>query len=417
MSAAPTQLQRPAPPCAECGAPVRGAFCASCGQKAEGLRQPVHHFVRDAFAEFFGIDGRVWRTFVALLVRPGTLTRAYHEGRRQRYLRPLRVYLTSTLLFFFLLSVLDPIGRSREAFLGDDAGADSLRVSTLVAQNDSALAIDPDALAAARIAEARAKADSALAALTVAAGTAPRGTGDDERLERIADARTETLERIAEAQESGMDRETKRDHQRTRVEQAILSTMSPDSVVYADDIRGAARMVYPDTARIFSTDGDWRAFKGSALRGVVGARTEKERADSLVEFLKAALGYVPTVLFLILPVFALLLKLLYVRRRWYYSEHVVFALHTHAFVFVVFAAATVLVRWKVSLGPASGAFVGWVVVALLASIPVYFLVAQKRVYGQSWRKTISKALVLGTVYNGVLIAGLAAAFAFAALIG
>ena len=60
---------------------------------------------------------------------------------------------------------------------------------------------------------------------------------------------------------------------------------------------------------------------------------------------------------------------------------------------------------------------GWAVGLLLASIPVYFLVAQKRVYGQSWRKTVVKAFVLGTVYNGVLIAGLVGVFALAAFWG
>ena len=124
-----------------------------------------------------------------------------------------------------------------------------------------------------------------------------------------------------------MDRSTRRDHQRTRVEQAILATMPPDSVVYADDIRGAARMVVPDSAIVFG-GGIFSHMRSGALDGISGARTDSERADNLIEFLRSAVGYVPTVLFLILPVFALLLKLLYVRRGWFYSEHVVFALHT-----------------------------------------------------------------------------------------
>ena len=123
----------------------------------------------------------------------------------------------------------------------------------------------------------------------------------------------------------------------------------------------------------------------------------------------------PTVLFLILPVFALLLKLLYVRRGWYYSEHLVFGLHTHAFAFAVFTVIAALA----SLGgafKASGA-PGVVAVVLLVSIPLYFLIAQKRVYRQGWGRTVLKAVALGTVYQFAIYVGLAAVVLLAAALG
>ena len=58
-----------------------------------------------------------------------------------------------------------------------------------------------------------------------------------------------------------------------------------------------------------------------------------------------------------------------------------------------------------------------VLAALALSIPLYFFVAQKRVYGQGWRKTIAKALILGSVYSFVLIAGILGAIALAAAVG
>ena len=54
---------------------------------------------------------------------------------------------------------------------------------------------------------------------------------------------------------------------------------------------------------------------------------------------------------------------------------------------------------------------------LILSIPVYFLVAQKRVYGQGWIKTALKAAVLSVAYNTVLLVGLVAVFFLAALFG
>ena len=197
----------------------------------------------------------------------------------------------------------------------------------------------------------------------------------------------------------------------TALERAILLTLPPDSVVSEDDIRGAVNMIHPDSVGSLSIGGTM--IRNGAAGDIIGARTDKERADATVAFVRATVGYVPTVLFLILPVFALLLKLLYVRRDWFYSEHVVFALHTHAYAFVAFTAI-IAATWSLS---ESGALVQWIVGLLALSVPVYFLVAQKRVYGQGWRKTVAKALILGTVYNAVLILGIVGALALAATLG
>lgn len=126
-----------APPevaCFNCGHALGGRYCPACGQKSEPLRKPAHHFVRDTVAELVEIDGRELRTLGALLFKPGTLTRAYFAGRRLHYVRPLRLYLLSTLAFFFLLSVLDPAERLREEIVRNDA--DTATVAAHLAEKD-----------------------------------------------------------------------------------------------------------------------------------------------------------------------------------------------------------------------------------------------------------------------------------------
>jgi hypothetical protein len=105
----------------------------------------------------------------------------------------------------------------------------------------------------------------------------------------------------------------------------------------------------------------------------------------------------PTAMFFLLPVFALLLKLLYMRSGRLYVEHFIFALHYHAFLF---AMATLL------LGIPDGIIETLVVLWLL----VYLFLAMRRVYGQSKRRTFLKYSLLGLVYFFVLIfTGLATA--------
>ena len=86
--------------CRNCKAPVDGRFCGHCGQETD-LRLPtLREFLREAAGRYVAFDGRFWRTVVALFFRPGRLTREYFAGRRRRYIRPARLYLFATLVFF-----------------------------------------------------------------------------------------------------------------------------------------------------------------------------------------------------------------------------------------------------------------------------------------------------------------------------
>ncbi len=87
-------------PCRNCGAAADGAYCPRCGQETK-LRLPtLREFLREAAGRYVAIDGRFWRTVIALVSRPGFLTAEYLAGRRRRYIRPARLYLFATLIFF-----------------------------------------------------------------------------------------------------------------------------------------------------------------------------------------------------------------------------------------------------------------------------------------------------------------------------
>jgi hypothetical protein len=123
-------------------------------------------------------------------------------------------------------------------------------------------------------------------------------------------------------------------------------------------------------------------------------------AAALRRIVDTTLEELPKVMFLLLPVFALLMKLLYVRRKRYYIEHFIFALHWHAFAFLLFCIFIVIRA-------------DWLAIAVLASIAIYTFLAMKRVYGQGVFKTALKWLVLGYVYTVLLCIGLVFALIWA----
>jgi len=94
--------------CANCGAALTGPWCAQCGQRHvdEGERK-FGHLVRDAFGALTSLDSRFWRTFIALLFRPGRLSRDYIDGKRARWLAPLTIFILANLVYFLSPAMTD----------------------------------------------------------------------------------------------------------------------------------------------------------------------------------------------------------------------------------------------------------------------------------------------------------------------
>lgn len=103
--------------CANCGQRL-GAdhhYCSACGQEVLGLdARRLPFLIRKSFAKVTDLDGRLWRSLIALVLRPGFLSREYRVGRRRSYLSPIALFLLANLVFFlapplsdFSLSLLE----------------------------------------------------------------------------------------------------------------------------------------------------------------------------------------------------------------------------------------------------------------------------------------------------------------------
>jgi hypothetical protein len=112
----------------------------------------------------------------------------------------------------------------------------------------------------------------------------------------------------------------------------------------------------------------------------------------------------PKGVFLMMPLFAFILKLLYVRRKRFYVEHFVFALHVHSMAFVLFTAGMLAGPDT----PLPGILAMWMV--------LYVFLAMKKVYAQGIIRTFLKFSALAGAYMifGLMVGG-AATLMFAAL--
>ena len=95
-------------PCANCGHPRNSRFCPKCGQNDRDYIRSLPPLLGDILKETFELDSRIRRTVRPLFLRPGELASEFSRNRRASYMSPVRLYLVTSILFFFLLSVFAP---------------------------------------------------------------------------------------------------------------------------------------------------------------------------------------------------------------------------------------------------------------------------------------------------------------------
>ena len=384
--------------CTNCEAEMHGIYCSACGQRNEPLRKPIGHFLRQSFVEIIGVDGRLWKSLSLLFFKPGQLTNSYLAGHHVRFVRPLRMYLLSSLLFFSLLALMDPL---QDVEIGDEydtdavttAGAYREKINNDLAQSRKELAAIETLVDSLEI---RVQRDSLVVQMDSTKSFPENHSDLVEELEE-------------EAEERGYLREEVHD---LRWIAKQLETAPPDSVVRPALLMQVAEMLRTEVdSNIWDTDlPAWWPKTGGAQQ-IATARTRDEMNTALRSFLEGALQHFPTVIFLLLPIYALLLKLIYIRRDWYYTEHLVFGLHTHAFAFFVF---TMILLLSSIGGTLNG--IGIVNIALLLLLPIYSFAALYVVYQQGWIRTLLKMFLLGVMYFFVLIVGVVLALVFAAIL-
>lgn len=150
------------------------------------------------------------------------------------------------------------------------------------------------------------------------------------------------------------------------------------------------------------SEGFWKEFEDRAQKR---AERLKDEPGYRAELIQSGIGNLPLMMFVLLPVYALLLKILYIRSGRYYVEHIIYSLHLHSFIFLVLGG---LIAWWLALD-ATGYQPDapwWLITGFWTWFALYPFFAMRRVYGQGRFKTALKYLLLGFVYFILLTCGI-----------
>lgn len=364
--------------CENCQTALQGGYCHVCGQAATNPLRHVGHAVEEFFESFWHLDGRVFRTLRELFV-PGRVACNYLAGQRARYIAPLRLFVVATVLTFFLAGFAAQPGDSTFRDAAEDNPA--ITRATSVEAVEAALTDELARLQLAR--DKTGGVPGVAAALSRAEDVARRQAADRLTGLGAPAARIESVRKPAPGEvETGG--------------QGIALMMTKHGGPRPDPGR-------PWNARTNPVDIGWLPDFGDRWfnhRAANAVRNVDEMQGDPSYGTRLVLGALPSALFVLVPVFALLLKLLYVRSDWRYLEHLVVGLYSHVFLLMgVIALALLAALGSVveRIAWLGAAWAGLQLVVMLG-LPAYLLWMQKRVYRQGWGRTLLKYALLGGVY-------------------
>jgi hypothetical protein len=150
-------------------------------------------------------------------------------------------------------------------------------------------------------------------------------------------------------------------------------------------------------------------------RWIEGRAKEKmgEKGTKMGLFISTLFSNLPYMMLCCIPLFAFVLKVLYIRRRIFYIDHLIYALHIHTFFY---AGIMLIVLTTIGLNRfVPGAIAGWLIALLWIAFVTQIFLSIRYVYRQSWFFSIFKFFFGGFVYFMVLLAALAVTF-FATLV-
>jgi len=346
--------------CSNCGTILRGRICHSCGQDSDDFHRPVWSLVVDILDGLFSIDGRFWRTVPPLLYRPGHVTRHYLTGVRARYVQPFRLLIAASVLFFLVFFLSN--GGFSEVFNPDAGGlADPVVAEELLSELDAAVEDNPEA------------ASEILAARQVI-----------ENLQSEVEAvqQNPALEALSAAE------------RREQTKDEIRRNLLPE------DYPGEARPELNEPVNVGEVDDaqftfDFSAFEDMPLemRRFIVARAERI-IDNPSSWTDAMQRWTPRLVFVLLPIYALMLAGLHIWRRGFYLyDHLVVSLHFHAFLFL-FLTILVLLSPVISISLASLIFFAW------SNIYLYRL--HRVVYEDGRIMSMLRTLILDILYLIIL---------------
>ncbi len=309
-------------------------YCPYCGQEAtDNLTFGV--LFSNTIENYFSIDARFFRSFIPLMLKPGILARRFVDGKRLQYLHPAQFYLFISVLFFFIFSFSvrkadKEVNKALEKGFETEINLDSI----------------PSVKDSLGIEQAR------------------KALKDNQKYTRFSDEEMERLDSIIVASP----------------DQNLSFGFSKEKL---DSLIGAGAPVN-EKLKAMGLKEDAGAFNKRLYSQLL--KLYEQRGGGLLQTLYDT---IPIAMFIMLPLFALLLKLFYWKRG-SFAHHMVFSFYYFTFLFTTFCVL-LLVNLLIDLpGPLE--------FLILMSVMLYLMIALRNFYRSGWIGAFFKSGIISFLY-------------------
>lgn len=322
--------------CLNCGAIVQGRFCHVCGQENIVPHETFWHMVKHFFYDITHFDSKFFDSLKYLVLRPGFLSKEYIAGKRNTYLNPIKMYVfTSAVFFLIFFSVFS----MEDNYTTIDENGNDITKQARNAKDSAELKAAMDSLA--------------------------------------------VLEDYVPFVDDTLTKKKNKNKNNRNVNFSFGNTQQEYSTVEKYD---SAQAAMPDSLK------DSWAIKLLNRKAISLNQKYDGEGDKIgVLILNKFMHSFPYILFVSLPMYALFLKLIYIRnKKKFFADHGIFLVHLYIFTFILLLIFIGLGE----LGDLKGfSWLSWIQVLLILYGIWYAFKAMRNFYGQGFGKTFVKFIL------------------------
>ncbi len=315
-------------------------YCPYCGQEtADNLTIGV--LFSNTIDNYISIDARFFRSFGTLMTKPGVLARRFVDGKRLKYLHPAQFYLFISVIFFFIFSFT-----IRKA---DSEVSEVIKKGMEQEINMDSIPLKQDSLA---LAEAK------------------KALKKNQKMIGLSDKEIKEIDSVmaAEPEVVSVDIGFKRDKLDSLIAAGAPTEQKIKAMGMKEDADAVTRRFYTQMLKFY-----------------------EQRGGGI---LQALYDTIPVAMFLLLPLFALLLKIFYWKPA-VFAHHLVFSFYFFTFIFTTFCTILLLNKvWEVPI---------WLEVLICFSFVIYLMIALRNFYRSSWVGAFFKAGIISFLYMLIIV--------------
>ena len=363
--------------CENCHLPLNGPFCAHCGQEANSKLKYFWVVIMHLLDDIFSFDSRASRTVWPLVTKPAFLTNEYFAGRRVHYVPPLRLYLFISIVFFITLKFFAGSDNSNVISINDNKDLVTQvksHIGKLEAEQDLLQKVPSENIE--RLDEIT-RLDTDVAKFNHYLADLNRDYSSGQNKEIIKITR-ELLE--LEFDHAGEALSSKEQERFDKLVARRLKVANGGIISKELNIGNNE-----DGSLSFDFLSEDKNKKLNEFVKELKEKAEKAFNSDTGPLIEQVIGKLPQLMFILLPLFAVLLKVMFIFSKRLYMEHLTVALHSHSFIFIAVLLSEMfdlLDNYLAESSPSIGNFFGVVSGGLLVWIPIYLFLMQKRVYKQ-----------------------------------